>query len=45
MLMAQNETDYFASSEGSRVVVPHLQARVVMLAVTRAEDGMDLYRA
>src|ERR1035441_5700998 len=45
LLMAQNETDYFASSEGSRVVAPHLQARVVMLAVTRAEDGMDLYRA
>jgi hypothetical protein len=27
MLTAQNETDYFASSEGSRVVTPHLQAR------------------
>jgi predicted Zn-dependent protease len=44
MLTAQNETDYFASSEGSRVVTPHLQARVVMFAVTRAEDGMDLFR-
>jgi predicted Zn-dependent protease len=45
MLTAQNETDYFASSEGSRVVAPHLQARLVIFAVTRAEDGMDLFRA
>jgi predicted Zn-dependent protease len=45
MLTVQNETDYFASSEGSRVVAPHQQARVVAFAVTRAEDGMDLFRA
>jgi predicted Zn-dependent protease len=45
ILTAQNETDYFASSEGSRVVTPHLQARLVVLAVTRADDGMDLFRA
>jgi predicted Zn-dependent protease len=45
MLTVQNETDYFASSEGSRVVTPHLQARLVVLAVTRADDGMDLFRA
>ena len=45
MLNLQNETDYFASSEGSQVVSPHLQARLVILAVTRAEDGMDLFRA
>jgi TldD protein len=44
MLTAQNETDYFASSEGSRVVTPHLQARIVAIAVTRADDGMDLFR-
>jgi predicted Zn-dependent protease len=44
MLTAQNETDYFASSEGSRVVTPHLQARLVAMAVTRADDGMDLFR-
>ena len=44
MLTVQNETDYFASSEGSRVVTPHLQARLVVLAVTRANDGMDLFR-
>jgi len=45
MLTVQNETDYFASSEGSEVVAPHLQARLVVFAVTRAEDGMDLFRA
>ena len=44
MLTVQNETDYFASSEGSRVVTPHLQARLVVLAATRADDGMDLFR-
>jgi TldD protein len=43
-LTAQNETDYYASSEGSRVVAPHLQARIVVMAATRAEDGMDLFR-
>jgi predicted Zn-dependent protease len=45
MLTVQNETDYLASSEGSRVVTPHVQARLVIFAVTRADDGMDLYRA
>jgi TldD protein len=45
MLTAQNETDYFVSSEGSRVVAPHRQARLVVFAVTRADDGMDLFRA
>ncbi|MGA3371211.1 MAG: metallopeptidase TldD-related protein [Terracidiphilus sp.] len=44
MLSVENETDYFVSSEGSRVVMPHLQARVVVIAVTRADDGMDLFR-
>jgi predicted Zn-dependent protease len=41
---AQNGTDYFASSEGSKVVAPHLQARLVVFAVSRADDGMDLFR-
>jgi TldD protein len=45
VLTAQNETDYFASSEGSRIVAPHLQARLVVFAMTRADDGMDLFRA
>jgi predicted Zn-dependent protease len=44
VLTAQNETDYFASSEGSQVVTPHHQARLVVYAVTRADDGMDLFR-
>ena len=45
MLTVQNETDYFASSEGSRIVAPHMLARLVAVAVTRADDGMDLFRA
>ncbi len=45
MLAVQNETDYFVSSEGSRVVTPHISARLVAFAVTRADDGMDLFRA
>lgn len=45
MLNVQNQTDYFVSSEGSRIVVPHQLARVVVLATTRADDGMDLFRA
>jgi len=45
MLTVQNETDYFASSEGSQIVTPHIAARLVVFAVTRADDGMDLFRA
>lgn len=44
LLTVQNETDYFVSSEGSQVVTPHLKARLVAIAATRAEDGMDLFR-
>jgi len=44
MLTLQNETDYFASSEGSQLVAPHVSARLVVLAATRADDGMDLFR-
>ncbi len=44
MLTVQNETDYFASSEGSAIVTPHLQARLVVIAMTRADDGMNLFR-
>jgi TldD protein len=44
LLTVQNETDYFASSEGSRIVAPHMLARLVVVAVTRADDGMDLFR-
>jgi len=45
MLTAQSETDYFASSEGSRLANPHRSARLVVFAVSRADDGMDLFRA
>jgi predicted Zn-dependent protease len=44
ILSVQNETDYYASSEGAKIVAPHLQARLVAIAVTRADDGMDLFR-
>ena len=44
MFSAQSETDYFVSSEGSRIVEPHRAARIVIYAVTRADDGMDLFR-
>jgi predicted Zn-dependent protease len=43
-LQASNETDYFVSSEGSRVSTPNHVARLVIVARTRAADGMDLYR-
>jgi TldD protein len=45
MLTAQSETDYYTSSEGSRLANPHQEARLVVFAVTRADDGMDLFRA
>lgn len=44
LLTVQNETDYFASSEGSQLVTPHVRARLVVMAATRADDGMDLFR-
>ena len=43
-LSVQNQTSYFVSSEGSRIVEPHIGARIVILAATRADDGMDLFR-
>jgi TldD protein len=43
MFAAQSTTDYFASSEGSRISTPHLAAGVVVMAMTRADDGMDLF--
>ena len=44
ILEASHETDYFVSSEGSRVAAPNHVARLVVLARTRAADGMDLFR-
>ncbi len=43
-LRVQDQTDSFVSSEGSRVVEPHRLARLLVMATTRADDGMDLYR-
>ncbi len=42
---AENQTDYFVSSEGARVAAPSDSARIVIVARTRAADGMDLFRA
>lgn len=44
-LEATHETDYFVSSEGSRIASPLESARLIVLARTRAADGMDLFRA
>ncbi len=43
-LDASNETDYFVSSEGASVSTPSRVARLVVVARTRAADGMDLFR-
>jgi TldD protein len=45
MMTVDDETTYFLSSEGTRVIVPRRSARIVAMAVTRADDGMDLFRA
>ena len=43
-LEASNETDYFVSSDGSRVSTPSHVARLVIVGRTRAADGMELFR-
>ncbi len=43
-LETSTETDYFISSEGARVATPNHVARLVVVARTRAVDGMDLFR-
>ena len=45
ILSVDDDTGYFVSSEGARIVTPHQLARLVILATTRAADGMDLFRA
>ncbi len=40
-----NQTSYFVSSEGARLATPNHSARLVVVARTRAADGMDLFRA
>ena len=44
-LEANSETDYFVSSEGSKVATPNHVARLVVMGRTRAADGMDMFRA
>jgi TldD protein len=44
-LQAGTETDYFVSSEGTKVATPSHVARLIIVARTRASDGMDLFRA
>ncbi len=43
-LQASHETDTFISSEGAKVQSPNQVARLVIVARTRAADGMDLFR-
>jgi TldD protein len=43
-LSASTETDYYVSSDGARVSTPSHVARLVIVARTRAADGMDLFR-
>jgi TldD protein len=45
ILQASTETDYFVSSEGAKIITPNHVARLIVLARTRAADGMDLFRA
>lgn len=44
-VQATTETAYFVSSEGARIATPNQVARLVIVARTRAADGMDLFRA
>jgi TldD protein len=44
-LEASTETDYFVSSDGAKVATPNHVARLIIVARTRAGDGMDLFRA
>ncbi|HYN14361.1 MAG TPA: metallopeptidase TldD-related protein [Terriglobales bacterium] len=45
MLGVESGNEYFVSTEGSAVVSPHYVVRLLFEAVTRAEDGMELFRA
>lgn len=44
-VQSSTETAYFVSSEGGRVATPNQVARLVIVARTRAADGMELVRA
>ncbi|HEU4634992.1 MAG TPA: metallopeptidase TldD-related protein [Edaphobacter sp.] len=45
IVQASTETAYFVSSEGNRIASPNQVARLIIVARTRAADGMDLFRA
>jgi TldD protein len=45
VVQATTDTTYFVSSEGARISTPNQVARLVIVARTRAADGMDLFRA
>lgn len=45
MLLVENSTKYFVSSEGSRIVDSRPLVRVLALGSTRADDGMELARS
>ncbi|MGD0347021.1 MAG: metallopeptidase TldD-related protein [Terracidiphilus sp.] len=42
---AQSSTRYFVSSEDAKIVTPYESAGLVIVAATRADDGMDLFLA
>jgi predicted Zn-dependent protease len=42
---AESSTRYFVSSENSKIVTPNVVAQLVIVAATRADDGMDLFLA
>jgi predicted Zn-dependent protease len=42
---AQSSTRYFVSSEDAKIVTPFESAGLVIVAATRADDGMDLFLA
>jgi TldD protein len=44
-LQASTDTSYFVSSESAKVATPNHVARLVIVARTRAADGMELFRA
>jgi TldD protein len=44
VLQASSENDYFVSNEGARLESPNFVARLIIVARTRAADGMDLFR-
>ena len=45
ILQSSHQTNYFVSSEGAKLAAPSEVARLVVVARTRATDGMDLFRA